>query len=109
MAGRIHRVTMFKIADEAQQKELIEQYKVLQSTQKKGGKPYILSLVVGHSADDPRAQGFNVVCKSEFASLEDMKYYDDECPAHAALKVYAKEKLSVAGLLSVYFEPKFIA
>ncbi|KAK2047842.1 stress responsive A/B barrel domain-containing protein [Colletotrichum somersetense] len=109
MAGRIHRVTMFKIADEGQQKQLIEQYKVLQSTQKKDGKPYILSLIVGLAAEDPRAQGFTVVSKSEFASLEDMKYYDEECAAHAALKVFAREKLNVAGLMSVYFEPQFIA
>ncbi|KAK1990136.1 stress responsive A/B barrel domain-containing protein [Colletotrichum falcatum] len=109
MAGRIHRVTMFKIVDEGQQKQLIEQYKVLQSAQKKDGKPYILSLVVGHAADDPRAQGFTVVSKSEFASLEDMKYYDEDCAAHAELKAYVKANLAVTGFMSVYFEPQFIA
>ncbi|KAK1985912.1 stress responsive A/B barrel domain-containing protein [Colletotrichum cereale] len=109
MAGRIHRVTMFKITDEGQQKQLIEQYKVLQSEQKKDGKPYILSLAVGHAAEDPRAQGFTVVAKSEFASLDDMKYYDDECAAHAALKAFAKENLTVTGFMSIYFEPQFVA
>ncbi|KAK1596864.1 stress responsive A/B barrel domain-containing protein [Colletotrichum navitas] len=108
MAGRIHRVTMFKIVDEGQQKQMIEQYKAIQSAEK-DGKPYILSLVVGHAAEDPRAQGFTVVSKSEFASLEDMKYYDDECAAHAALKAYVKENITVSGFMSVYFEPAFIA
>lgn len=35
MADRIHRVTMFKIADEGQQKQLIEQYKILGGSHKK--------------------------------------------------------------------------
>ncbi|GKT50758.1 uncharacterized protein ColSpa_10939 [Colletotrichum spaethianum] len=186
MAGRIHRVTMFKIADEGQKQQLIEQYKVLGSSQKKvrprgdrslytlalawagggvrpegfdarprasvsrvpespgpappspsttprwiadakhiaidnpqnttkadhrapqDGKPYILSMVVGPAADDPRTQGFTVVAKTEFASLDDMKYYDDECAAHGALKAFVKEKLTVGGVMSVYFEPQIV-
>ncbi|WYZ39125.1 hypothetical protein EsH8_III_001039 [Colletotrichum jinshuiense] len=109
MAGRVHRVTMFKIADEAQKQSLIEQYKVLGDTQKKDGKPYILSMVVGPAIDDPRSQGFTLVAKTEFASLEDMRYYDDECAAHGALKVFVKEKLTVGGVMSVYFEPKVVS
>ncbi|OHW97644.1 stress responsive a b barrel domain-containing protein [Colletotrichum incanum] len=109
MAGRIHRVTMFKIADEGQKKQLIEQYKVLESSQKKDGKPYILSVVVGPAIDDPRSQGFTVVAKTEFASLDDMKYYDDECAAHDALKTFVKSKLDVGGVMSVYFEPQVVA
>lgn len=35
MADRVHRVTMFKIADEGQKKQLIEQYKKLGDSQKK--------------------------------------------------------------------------
>ncbi|EFQ26748.1 stress responsive A/B Barrel domain-containing protein [Colletotrichum graminicola] len=108
MAGRIHRVTMFKIVDEGQQKQLIDQYKVMQSAEK-DGKPYIHNLIVGLAAEDPRAQGFTVVSKSEFASLEDMKFYDEGCTAHAALKAYAKENITVSGFMSVYFEPSFIA
>ncbi|GJC82927.1 stress responsive A/B Barrel domain-containing protein [Colletotrichum tofieldiae] len=109
MAGRIHRVTMFKIADEGQKKQLIEQYRILESSQKKDGKPYILSVVVGPAVDDPRSQGFTVVAKTEFASLGDMKYYDDECAAHDALKTFVKSKLDVGGVMSVYFEPQVVA
>ncbi|OLN85745.1 hypothetical protein CCHL11_07770 [Colletotrichum chlorophyti] len=132
MADRVHRVTMFKIADEGQKQRLIEQYKVLGSSHKKvrfsflsplifvngnsisnptpwNGKPYILSMVVGPAMDDPRSQGYTLVAKTEFASLEDMRYYDDECEAHNALKVFVKENLDVGGVMSVYFEPKAVA
>ncbi|KAF0329818.1 stress responsive a b barrel domain-containing protein [Colletotrichum asianum] len=109
MADRVHRVTMFKIADEGQKKQLIEQYKKLGDSQKKDGKPYILSMVVGPAVDDPRAQGFTIVAKTEFASLEDMKYYDDECAAHGALKSFVKENLTVGGVMSVYFMPEAVA
>ncbi|KAK1655974.1 stress responsive A/B barrel domain-containing protein [Colletotrichum phormii] len=109
MADRIHRVTMFKIADEGQQKELIEQYKILGGSHKKDGKPYILSMVVGPAVDDPRAQGFTIVAKTEFASLEDMKYYDDECAAHGVLKSFVKGNLTVGGVMSVYFKPEAIS
>ncbi|TDZ21066.1 hypothetical protein Cob_v006107 [Colletotrichum orbiculare MAFF 240422] len=109
MADRIHRVTMFKISDEVQRQKLIEQYKLLGSSHKKDGKPYILSMVVGPGIDDPRSQGFTIVAKTEFASLEDMRYYDDECAAHGALKTFVKENLTVGGVMSVYFKPEAVA
>lgn len=55
----------------------------------KDGKPYILSAAVGQSIDDPRNKGFNISVKTTFASMEDMKYYDNECEAHKALKAVA--------------------
>jgi hypothetical protein len=49
-----------------------------------------------------------VVSKTEFASMDDMKYYDDKCEAHAALKAFAKENLTIeggpSGVLTVFFE-----
>lgn len=66
------------------------------------GKPYILSAAAGPSIDDPRNKGYNVSVKTTFASLEDMKYYDNECEAHKALKAVAgpvKEDV-----LTTYFE-----
>ena len=36
-----------------------------------------------------------------------MKYYDNECPAHNALKLVAKD-LSVEGILTVYFTPQIV-
>lgn len=42
--------------------------------------------------------------------MADMKYYDDECEAHAALKKYAKGTLTIeggpTGVLTVFFEAK---
>ncbi|KAH6656548.1 stress responsive A/B barrel domain-containing protein [Truncatella angustata] len=109
MAGRIHRVTMFKVPEPEDQKKLIEAYKTLNKSQQKNGKPYILSLNAGIAMDDARSQGFTVVSKTDFASLDDMKYYDDKCEAHAALKAFAKGNLKIqggpSGVLTVYFEP----
>ncbi|KFH47070.1 hypothetical protein ACRE_021820 [Hapsidospora chrysogenum ATCC 11550] len=66
------------------------------------GKPYILSMTVGPAEDDPRSQGYTLVSKTEFASMEDMRYYDDGCAAHGAVKAAIKE-LTVDGILTVYF------
>lgn len=40
--------------------------------------------------------------------MQDMKYYDDECQAHADLKAVAKG-LAVDGILTVYFRPQVVA
>ncbi|KAK6193758.1 hypothetical protein LQW54_012145 [Pestalotiopsis sp. IQ-011] len=110
MAGRIHRITMFKLPVPEDQEKLIEAYKTLAKDQQKNGKPYILSLNAGIAEKDQRSQGFTVVSKTEFASMADMKYYDDECEAHAALKKYAKGTLTIeggpTGVLTVFFEAK---
>jgi len=43
---------------------------------------------------DPRTQGYNVFANTTFSSLDDVKYYDEKCEAHAALKAFAKEKVA---------------
>ena len=53
------------------------------------GKPYILYMCAGLVTDPERAKGFTVVGKTEFASMDDMKFYDFECPAHQNLKALA--------------------
>lgn len=63
---------------------------------------------MGPAEEDARSQGFTLISKSEFASLEDMKYYDDQCEAHQALKSFAMEKCEVKGLLTVYFKPQVV-
>lgn len=75
------------------------------SNENQDGKPYILSMVVGPAEADPRSQGYTLVSKTEFASMEDMKYYDEECPAHGVIKSFVKE-LTVDGILTVYFKPQ---
>ncbi len=50
------------------------------------GKPYILYMAAGVALDPARARGYTVLSRTEFASMEDMRWYDEECPAHAALK-----------------------
>ena len=62
------------------------------------------SVVVGKPEADPRAQGYTLAAKTEFASADDMKYYDEECPAHKQLKGVAKT-LTMEGVLSVFFKP----
>uniref|UniRef100_A0A1Y1MKS9 Stress-response A/B barrel domain-containing protein n=1 Tax=Photinus pyralis TaxID=7054 RepID=A0A1Y1MKS9_PHOPY len=105
MADRVHRVTMIKLPNPAAQQKLIDAYKTVDATNQKDGKPYILSLAVGVAEEDPRAQGYTVVCKTEFASMDDLKYYDESCAAHKNLKATAKE-LGVEGVMTVFFKPQ---
>ncbi|PFH61701.1 hypothetical protein XA68_16501 [Ophiocordyceps unilateralis] len=108
MADRIHRVTLFKLPKTEDQRKLMEQYKVLDATNSRNGKPYILSLVVGIAEEDPRRQGFTVVSKTEFASLDDMRYYDEECVAHKGLKAFVTKNLTVEGVMTTYFTPAVV-
>jgi len=36
--------------------------------------------------NDPRSKGYTVVAETQFANVDDMKYYDTECAAHMTLK-----------------------
>ncbi|GKU02017.1 unnamed protein product [Fusarium langsethiae] len=108
MANRVHRITMFKLPSKDDQAKLLDQYHKLDAAQQKDGKPYILSMVVGAADEDARSQGYTFVSKTEFASMDDMKYYDDGCQAHQALKDFVKGNLSPEGLMTVYFKPQAI-
>lgn len=61
-------------------------------------------LSAGLTLEDPRSKGYTVVAEAEFSSLDDMRFYDDECAAHGALK----KKAAALGLteppLTIYFE-----
>jgi len=62
-------------------------------------------VTAGPAFEDQRNQGYTVAVVSVFASKDDMKYYDDECEAHAALKQVAKSVHK--GAMMVYFESIF--
>ncbi|GAB1311706.1 Stress-response A/B barrel domain-containing protein [Madurella fahalii] len=85
-ASRVHRTTMFKVPDPGNQRKLVEAYRVLTRVQAKAGKPYILYACAGQVKDGTRSKGYTVVAQTSFSNLDDMKFYDTECPAHAALK-----------------------
>jgi hypothetical protein len=79
-----------------------------QANSPQDGKPYILSMAAGPAEANERAQGYTFVAKSEFASVEDMMFYDTECEAHMELKKTVKS-LSLDGVpLMVYFKPKVV-
>jgi hypothetical protein len=107
MADRVHRVTMFKIPKQEDRDKILEQYKVLAKTHERNGKPYIVSVLAGPAEEDQRSQGYTFVCKTEFATMDDMKFYDDECPAHVGVKNVFKT-LTVEGVLTVYFTPQAV-
>jgi len=111
----VQRITMFKVADEADVPQFLEKYQTLAQDQQKvrgdciehwnnpqltrvhpkqDGKPYILSVEAQRPVNDPRTQGFNVLAQTTFSSLEDVKYYDEKCEAHASLKAFAKERVA---------------
>lgn len=71
------------------------------------GKPYILSVFAGEAFPDARSQGFTLAAQTNFASKEDMTYYDAECEAHKKLKATAGKVHE--GIMMVYFEPTVIA
>ena len=118
---------MFKIPAKENQAKLLDLYRTLAASAKKvipyffpdrskkelthslqDGKPYILSLVAGQTHEDQRSQGYTVAAKSEFSTLEDMKYYDTDCEAHQTLKAGAKS-LGVEGVMTVYFPPAVVS
>ncbi|EEA24004.1 hypothetical protein TMatcc_007077 [Talaromyces marneffei ATCC 18224] len=104
MGGKILRVTMFKIPGKENQLKLAENYKKLSTEALKDGKPYILSLQAGPTIEDSRSNGFTFVAKTEFASLEDMKYYDDEDQVHLSLKKTALQ-MNIQEIVILYAEP----
>lgn len=49
-----------------------------------------------------RNQGFTVAANTVFSSLDDMKYYDEDCDAHKTIKAYLKPRIQ--GVMTVYHE-----
>ncbi|KAK0628573.1 hypothetical protein B0T17DRAFT_614473 [Bombardia bombarda] len=101
--SHIHRSTLFKVPDPENQKKLVDLYRNLERENSKDGKPYIIKVNAGLAKDDPRSKGYTVVTHCEFASLDDMKYYDQECPAHLAIKKAAPGLGLTEPPLAVYF------
>ncbi|KAK4553103.1 hypothetical protein LTR86_009830 [Recurvomyces mirabilis] len=89
----VQRITCFKITDENDIQSMIDQYDVIRETNQKDGKPYILSLSSHKPVPDPRTSGFNLISTTKFASMDDVKYYDESCEAHQKLKDFAKGKV----------------
>ncbi|KAH8797767.1 stress responsive A/B barrel domain-containing protein [Xylogone sp. PMI_703] len=99
----IQRITLFKIPREEDLPGMIDKYKSMQQRAVKDGKPYILAVQAGAIIPDSRAQGHTLAVRTVFASLEDMKFYDTECEAHKALKIFAAPR-RVGDVLTAYFE-----
>lgn len=72
-------------------------------TPSQNGEPYILSLEAGPAHEDARSQGYSFVAKSEFKTIEDMRFYDNECVAHQVLK-FGTKPLGVEGVMTIYYE-----
>ncbi|RAL08883.1 Dabb family protein [Aspergillus homomorphus CBS 101889] len=99
---QIERITLFKIPNEEDIPKVLEQFKILGRDATKDGKPYIINAAVGQSFPDARNQGWNVSVKTAFASLDDMKFYDQECEAHKALKAVVLPLKQ--DIMTTYFE-----
>ncbi|EAS29429.3 stress responsive A/B barrel domain-containing protein [Coccidioides immitis RS] len=98
----ITRVTLFKIPEEEHRQQVLAKYKTMARDALKDGKPYIRSVRAGSTFEDQRRQGYTLAVISEFDSVDDMKYYDNDCQAHASLKAVAKDVHQ--GVMMVYFE-----
>ncbi|KAH8744198.1 stress responsive A/B barrel domain-containing protein [Diaporthe sp. PMI_573] len=99
----ITRVSMFNIPKEEDIDFLLSQYKTLRSEARKDGAPYILSIAAGRALPDQRSQGYTLVAKTTFRTLQDMQYYDSGCEAHARFKELAGPRRT-GDVLTVYFE-----
>jgi len=106
MTKNIRRITLFKIPKTTDQERLLSIYKTLQQEAQKDGKPYILSVQAGKAFEDQRSQGYTLAVQTEFSSLDDMKFYDEDCSAHQSLKGVVKT-LQCDGAMTVYFESIF--
>lgn len=62
-------------------------------------------MVAGPVEEGPRTEGYTFVNKTEFASMEDMKYYESECPAHGEVKKVLGE-ITIDGMMTVFFKPQ---
>ncbi|QDS75186.1 hypothetical protein FKW77_008571 [Venturia effusa] len=99
----VSRTTLFKLTSDADIEEVLAAYVKLAETNSKDGKPYILSSNAYRLLPDPRSQGYSIAAQTTFASVEDMKYYDEECAAHKELKDIVKPKAAGPPLM-VYGE-----
>lgn len=118
----VSRTTLFKLPNEADIEAVLAAYVKLAETnskvsggsdllvdgmranmEQKDGKPYILSSKAFKLFPDARSQGYTLAAQTTFASVEDMKYYDEECEAHQALKDIVKPKAAGPPLM-VYGE-----
>jgi len=79
-------MTLFKLPKSEDQDACLAAYSKMFEEALKDGKPYILTCDARKLHEDPRSNGYTVLGMTTFASLEDMKYYDDSCEAHTALK-----------------------
>ena len=71
------------------------------------GKPYIREIKANPSLSGPdRGKGYTFVAMTRFDTLEDVKYYDEECEAHKVLKAFAHDKVQQPWEppLTVFFE-----
>ncbi|KAK3110336.1 hypothetical protein LTR53_015465 [Teratosphaeriaceae sp. CCFEE 6253] len=109
----IQRMTCFKVKNDSDIAGLIDQYQNVSDTNQKvwppphpptlmtiasssapqDGKPYILETSSRKAIDDPRNPGYNLVGITKFASMDDVKYYDEACEAHQKLKAFAMGKV----------------
>ena len=61
-------------------------------------------MVAGPAEEGPRTNGYTFVNKTEFASMDDMRYYESECPAHGEVKKVLGE-ITIDDMMTVFFKP----
>ncbi|CAG8979904.1 hypothetical protein HYALB_00011268 [Hymenoscyphus albidus] len=100
---------MIKLLSENSIPQALEGYKIFAETQRKDGKPYILSMEAGPANGHVRDQGFNFVAKNVFKDKADMEFFEVECEGHKGFRAYLKAKAPVVegGLMVCWFESGF--
>ncbi|KAF2656333.1 hypothetical protein K491DRAFT_390065 [Lophiostoma macrostomum CBS 122681] len=91
---KIIRLTLFKIPEDAAVEETIKIYSTLTRDALKDDKQYISVAKAERTYKDDRNQGFTLVARTVFNSVEDMNYYDKDCEAHKKIKALVGPKVA---------------
>ncbi|RMZ74611.1 stress responsive a b barrel domain-containing [Pyrenophora seminiperda CCB06] len=96
---KIMRLTLFKLPDQELVKSAIEMYNSLAQDAKKDGKQYIKLAQANAAHEDDRSQGYTLMARCIFDSVDDMNYYDKEDEAHLKIKSQFKDKVTAPPLV----------
>lgn len=68
-----------------------------------GKRYFVTDPRCGPALQEERAKGYNFVAQTVFKSREDMRYYDEDCTAHQALKAKLQGKTAGPPMVVCYW------
>ncbi|EOA91889.1 hypothetical protein ACJQWK_03600 [Exserohilum turcicum] len=90
---KIVRLTLLKVADKDTIQQAINHYSTLTQDAKKDGNNYIQLAQANATYEDDRSQGYNLLIRCIFNSVDDMNYFDQQDESHAKIKEMLMPKM----------------